>query len=78
MQWFRAGTSFQSTAPLTLPPLASATKEVAQVVWERGERGTGAPTQAPAALPQERNWVKQQEWSLGPRSGSPGGAGREP
>ena len=75
MQWFRSGTSSQSRAdPITFG-----------LCDQRGgpgslggrERGTGAPTQAPAALPQERNRVKQQEWSLGPRRGSPEGAGQE-
>lgn len=35
------------------------------------------PTQALAALPQERNRVKQQERSLRPGRGSPDGVGLE-
>jgi hypothetical protein len=33
------------------------------------------PTQARAALPQERDWVKQQERSLRPGRGGPEGVG---
>lgn len=43
VQWFRAGTSSHSRVQLTLPPLASGTKEVSLVVLEReGEGDWGA------------------------------------
>lgn len=44
---------------------------------EAGKRRTRVPTLALAVLPQERNRVKLQEWSLRPGRGSPEGVGLE-